>query len=486
MRTTRILVAALGVATLGCFGQSGIEPPVDRIFLPSTVLTSGDGRWLYVVNSNADLRYNAGTVAAFDLNLVAADRQGFETPCASNDFLPTGKPSRFCCRDVFDHRIRNCDERAYVQGDNTIGIGSFGSGIVAQSFVRSGVPVERLFVSVRGDPSITFVDAAQTPSGPKFSCNGTLENPRPSGRGALCGDAFKIESAMLSAVGEPPTKTLLPQEPFSLALDQGRSLLFVGHTTGGVSLVDVCAPETMRLPQLLSVNEFVFADRGRHGVTGVVVTDTVGRNSPVYSISSSATVIGENYLSRPSQAGCAGVPNLHLVSSRGLQVAAFLPRDSDMRGLLIQPDESRAFLLHRTTDNPGSGFPTASAVTRLSILQNAVGEREFVATATVEVGAGPMEMRMHDAGRGQKLFVPCFESGQVYVVDPETTKLDSIIDIGRGPSSIAFSPTDPRIAFVAGFADNNVSVIDLDPKSANEYRVVQRIGFPRAATRNPK
>ena len=38
---------------------------------------------------------------------------------------------------------------------------------------------------------------------------------------------------------------------------------------------------------------------------------------------------------------------------------------------------------------------------------------------------------------------------------------------------------DRTVAYVAGFANNNVSVLDLKPGSPTEYRVVQRIGFPR-------
>jgi hypothetical protein len=35
------------------------------------------------------------------------------------------------------------------------------------------------------------------------------------------------------------------------------------------------------------------------------------------------------------------------------------------------------------------------------------------------------------------------------------------------------------------FANNNVAVVDLQPGSNTEFRVVQRIGFPRPATTAP-
>ena len=64
------LVAALVVSPIlgGCsLHQAGVEPPDNRIFFPSGGIVDPDGKWLYVVNSNSDLRYNAGTVVVVDL-----------------------------------------------------------------------------------------------------------------------------------------------------------------------------------------------------------------------------------------------------------------------------------------------------------------------------------------------------------------------------------------------------------------------------------
>jgi DNA-binding beta-propeller fold protein YncE len=91
-------------------------------------------------------------------------------------------------------------------------------------------------------------------------------------------------------------------------------------------------------------------------------------------------------------------------------------------------------------------------------------------------------MQFHDAGRGSLLYITCFEGGQIYVVDPQALLVVAIIEVGHGPTALRFSPTDPTIAFVADYADNNLSVIDLDPGSPTEYAVVQRLGFPHAVT----
>ena len=91
-------------------------------------------------------------------------------------------------------------------------------------------------------------------------------------------------------------------------------------------------------------------------------------------------------------------------------------------------------------------------------------------------------MQYHNAGRGQLIFITCYEGGEIYVVDPKVPLVVAIIEAGHGPVGLTFSPADPTIAYVAGYADNNVSVIDLSPGSPTEYMVVQRIGFPHAVT----
>jgi DNA-binding beta-propeller fold protein YncE len=54
--------------------------------------------------------------------------------------------------------------------------------------------------------------------------------------------------------------------------------------------------------------------------------------------------------------------------------------------------------------------------------------------------------------------------------------------VGRGPSGLVFDK--PRkVAYVVGFGDNNISVIDLMPGRTTEYSVIQRIGFPRTSPR---
>jgi YVTN family beta-propeller protein len=87
-------------------------------------------------------------------------------------------------------------------------------------------------------------------------------------------------------------------------------------------------------------------------------------------------------------------------------------------------------------------------------------------------------MQWHDAGRGKHIYVTCYDEGQIYVVDPDELMVIAIIDAGAGPTSLAFSPIDPGVAYVASYANSHLSVIDLLPGSPTENHVVLRIGLP--------
>src|SRR4029078_418967 len=138
-----------------------------------------NGRWLYVVNSNSDLRFNDGTLAAIDLSWVDGDRNlpgawgnlptdHYNYPSSSPGLPPQGAPthSAYCCWDMLDRNVLNCDERGYIK--SAVKIGSFGSAIDVQQVTPGSDPagdprVSRLFVGVRGNASITWADVHRQP-----------------------------------------------------------------------------------------------------------------------------------------------------------------------------------------------------------------------------------------------------------------------------------------------------------------------------------
>jgi YVTN family beta-propeller protein len=446
-------------------------------------------RWLYVVNSNSDLRYNTGTVLAIDAEAAATDRgpdRDWAT-CPGPVFVPRrSNPPRFCCRDYFDRGILNCDERAYVRSDATVRIGSFGGTARLQTWRNEGGDLgRRLFIAVRGDPSVTHLDVSLDAAGrASLRCGGSASSSGASGPGAtLCGSPSQIQK-----VGRGDDEVRLPEEPFTLALDETLGLLYVGHLAapantgelGGVSVIDVCGAEQGRAPQLTSFTRRIFTTGENQSVTSLTLSSPGDPRASIFATSRTYPEIAE-LVPRGAATGRCGAATgqsqgVSLVPGLPIFSSAFSLRAAEIRSFIVPPETpDRAYVLYRDTSTRDSP-PVITVIDRSS---SGSADRRNRPIQIVEVCSGATEMQRHDTGRGERLFVTCFESGQIYVVDPEPLTVTDVITVGRGPNTLVFSPTDPGLAYVAGFADNNVAVLDLHPGSPTEYRVIQRIGFPR-------
>ena len=515
-----LLVVAIGG---GCsFGESGIAPPANRIFLPAGIAADPDDSFLYVVNSNSDLRFNAGTVVAVDLNKAASTlAQSRVTPdpsqpppwppmCVKTRFSRTEPVlDTYCCRDMLDSNIINCNEPQFLQSDATIQIGSFGGAIQLQRYVRdpsnpSSEAVRRLFVAVRAEPSITFADAtiadvANADGGAQkvvsMRCTGPKQNGSAQPINAFCDDTWKVRRPG----GVTPGALVLPEEPHVLALDTMIGALYVGHLTvaanseiqgGGVSTLDVSDPQSessvrfaglvrntflpISLPQAVAALSLAPAASPQAPVD---CTDPLNPQPGirVYATARYSTAIGGMVLSTPSAACDSLLPtsqerDLTLVPSESFYSSVFLPHGADIRGILFSDDGTRAFVLHRN-DAESTANPAALVVL------DRHGSPANTPIDVLQVCSGPTAMQMHPAVRG-RIYITCYDDGQIYVVDPDALVVTSIIEVGAGPTSLVFSQVDAGVAYVASFANSHLSVIDLAPGSPTENHVVMRIGLP--------
>jgi DNA-binding beta-propeller fold protein YncE len=81
-----------------------------------------------------------------------------------------------------------------------------------------------------------------------------------------------------------------------------------------------------------------------------------------------------------------------------------------------------------------------------------------------------------DGGAGERAFVSCFLSGEVYVIDPRgASAVEAVISVGRAPFAMVAAESR-QLLFVSTFLEESIAVIDLDPTSSTFYRVVMRIG----------
>ncbi|HEY5324574.1 MAG TPA: hypothetical protein VIK58_17225, partial [Caldimonas sp.] len=250
-----------GAAASGCgLNQAGIEPPSDRIFYPGAIGVDSTGRFLYVINSNADLRFNDGTAVAIRLGIEdAPDAQGTgvsdvresarpagggapQKPreiCPDSKFVnPVSGPPDFCCWDTLDHNILNCDERQFMVPGASVMVGSFGSALQLQRLqdgtINQPAHRQRLLAAVRGNASVTWIDATVSDdlSGVSFACR----DGAPDGAFVECDLDHRV-SEQDTAHGQATVlqdPVLLPEEPYALAIDESQQLLYVGHLRGGL------------------------------------------------------------------------------------------------------------------------------------------------------------------------------------------------------------------------------------------------------------
>jgi hypothetical protein len=520
MRLRSALIAAVAsAAAIGCgLNQEGIAPPPDRIFYPGAILVEPDlSRWLFVLNSNSDLRFNDGTLVAVDLDLARAvyDKArpaGGAKPasddkkdvCSMIGFInPISMPGTTCCWDALDHEVLDCDERQFVEKSATVRVGSFGSALARMKAIPEipamdgmvGRPARApiLLAGVRGNDSITWIEETAAPDSIALGC------APGSGPNAFveCDDVHRV-----TATTDPPGPTdisptvLLPEEPYALAVDDAQELLYVGHLRNGYLSSVNLATST---PKLIGPFPGIFPVdiNGSAGVTSLTLTAQGINSGRVYAASRFVPRAGAF---APISFGPTADPNQPSLTPIQIEAAkaddnkdSFLTNagdvfvsplpGSEIRGIQVIPEMHRTFLLQRTppvllgfdTTNPGNN----------------------VAADILEMCNGPTFLDVNppyvpgDTRGNKMLFVTCFEAGEVYVVDPYVPQLVAIIEVGRGPSGLAFSPpaAPPAApdagarAYVVGFGSNNVSVIDLDSNSPTQYHVIQRIGFPNPVPR---
>ena len=505
-------------ATACALNQQGVPPPLDRISFPGSALADPDGRWLYVANSNADLRFNNGTLVALDLEAAAADRSAKWQVCPGADYVRADSDPAPCCWDYLDHSILDCDERKYIPQDSTIEIGSFSAGMAFQPFTEPKCPAAtasvssdqanfnapqdrhdcnthcpgdsvdgRLFIGVRGDSSLTYVDTTRVADpmlgtrphfstcpdvGPLSACR-VLNMPGPVG---------------LTPPGSTPAVTLVPDEPYALALNASQDLLYIGHlrgdvnhpNTGGISLFDVSRPAsgastTTNIPQYAGSSGALFpADaNGNFGVTSLTL-----RGDQVYA-SSRYTASAVNVIPSLDAPSCPPQDPTTITLSPGSDAYASPLVGTEIRGIQFLAN-NRAFVLQRTP--PALvGFDMSNADTASPNFPSDI----------IETCTSPTFLQSYDTGEGLRLYVTCFDAGQIYVFDPTIPRLVTVIDAGRGPAGLAFAPrvqnprapTGQQLAFIVGFTLNDVAVLDLTPGSDTQYHVIQRFGFPSLVPR---
>jgi hypothetical protein len=300
----------------------------------------------------------------------------------------------------------------------------------------------------------------------------------------------------------------LPPEPYALAIDDPSHLLFVGHLQGAVSLIDLGAKDfegtpndpsvpgdtgKPQVPNLINLNTGVLPgdSRGATGVTSLTIRPSYGCGKEVFA-TSRYLPLSRSFVTYGLKRGPDCTPNRDdgSVSDEGLVI---IPTGATYgTGLTGSDTRGIEFVNGNFADldpNDSTQYDRVFLIQRFPPTLVGIDTATQLPLSTMEICQGPTNMTQPRDQEGKPLFgipllfITCYDSGELYVVDPSGPRIRSVIPLGREPITTVFDPTDATRAYVIGFGGNNVSVVDLDPFSPTHDRVIQRIGYPSAVPR---
>lgn len=483
------MVGALGVAAAdGCYNPgAGQDPDDHRLYFPVGIALSQSKRSLFVINSNFDLRFNSGTVQAYDLARIITDVRMCE---ASRGAIPASVPDNCLSTDASGFATAS------------VRIGAFGADIVSTPRYTfdstSAKPFDsskgRLMVPVRGDATLTLIDYEEpAPGQVTLTCS---LGAKPNSFGTICDSGWRIGGAP-----SEPREITLEGEPFSVAVPQwpagdpgnelvrSRGIAAVVHqTSGDVSLVvgvnSEGAPPQAKLAFTLgglagggtSVTALDIFDKGQPFVPRFLVTNITQSNVFVVS-----------YF------GDRGSPD-----RSGLQIADVVPIQTnssgyDTRGVIVDPpnaDETnpdgtlrptRVFLTNRSPSSMivGEWSPDTR---RLHFFENVpmpIGPSRLVRASFPALEPDGKTIRHHT-----RIYAAAFDARAIVSYDPETRRVSNVIRTGKGPYAMTVmvcSPDSPcgddtssRLLFVTNFTESTVQVVELDPKKFDRWPGVDK------------
>lgn len=425
----------LGLGLGACTASSDeVRPPETELFFPTGVAISPDDQYLFVTSANSDLRYDSGTVTAIDVELVSN---------ALNTFRTTGGLDAGCSVVQDGTGALSCAESAFLIGGAAVRIGNFTAALGIQDLGNQNL---RILVPVRGDPSVTWID--WNGADRSMSCGG--------GQGfELCDDAHR-----LTRLRNDEDLPEIPEEPYAIYVDSVAQFAAVTHLRSGtVTLVDSPAAGT---PVLADAVSGLFAGQapGTTGIAGRVA----GADNILYVQSRAEDRIQMMTVARQDGAPPFLVPVEHFfLNSVGSGNAG---PSSDSRGVVFGSGGDRAYMINR--------FPPSMMVYDTSI--DEVGQPANRLVTAVDVCREASAVALADSGDGDRVYVSCFQNGELYSIDPRGRGIvEAVTTLGRGPFGVAAAPSR-RLLFVSTFVDNSIAVVDIDPVSADRYRVVMRIG----------
>lgn len=434
--------------------NAGDDPPEGLLYMPAGVLLStppsaDEGpRHLFVVNANFDLRYNAGSLQAYDLDAVDAAI----AKCADRDQL-----GATTCQ--IDSQKVLTDE-VLVPSLTT--------------YMTAASDRSRIYISSRTDMNLTVIDLDESRDRP-LSCGDS--NRRCDEKHMSWTDPL-ADSRDVSIPPEPVGITAGSARDIAPGDDTGieGQFVMIAHRGGDVTaFLDRGRGTQLELQDVLAIGGSTHPIKEPTGITfdpttHLAYVSVYARGTLDIGAKKLLARVGVSPASNsdePSTLYDAGVVTLEGVSLgrnlHGVAINEFNPGEAlvvsrapasimwvDMAGPLSgQSDPTQAFVRHTTTIG---GSPSR-------VVSGALGDRKLVV-------------------------VSCFDSREIFILDADTAETLSVVHNLSGPFEVALDSARKRL-YVADFRSSVIRILDLAPllDGASETvptgRIIATLGRPQ-------
>jgi DNA-binding beta-propeller fold protein YncE len=525
----------------------GLDQPDDALSYPNALALSLGERpdFLYVANTNFDIRYNSASVQSYGLEaLEGALRAG---NCRSvqryagwdGGVRSVADNTRYQAAALDAGVLDAGDRGAPVSPDDAglsddagalpaAGDGGFDAGSALDAGAGAIAVPDEFVVSELGNPRGTICDGVFDPSAPDC-CFDTPEE-----RNMLRLGQFKIDS-FAQGIGVSPNgkrvyvpvasrNTLVyldvddkggfscgdatetcrrgprikgndddPQDSFPGSL----SSMGIGKLSDLIT-PGSAAPSNPNATYVATTHELggfgLFIDNGAtvdSAQAGEPVLESVGRNLPdrprsvVADPSKKLLYVASANVSAISRLSVRVDPDPDLANGEvrepGPRELVYqtipitvngLAQSSDARDLAVDPkDPSRLYVLVRGTQQ---------SIAFLQLDRTAVGTGARLIDA-VRIGEGPSRLLYITVGDHPFLLVSCYDAKEIYIIDPATRRLVTVVRSFSGPFEMAYDGAR-KLLHVTDFRASVLRVVDLAglvDKTQPPPRVIATIGTPR-------
>jgi len=514
---TRLRSILLLLLAGGCFPSGeGIAPRTEQLYFPVGLALDETASHLYIVSSDFDLQFNAGSVQSWDLVNLRAIVQRIidEDQCFNLKGDPVGRqPSGYQvlypgpCSPI-RHYVTPNDPNNADAADilvDTVEIGAFATDVIHRVRPVDALPGEagRLFIPVRGDATLHWIDV---------TADGEL----------LCGQASQPGACdLVHRSGDDPAAEntrglrMLP-EPYGVDADERAEVVLVSNQTAGAaglflndwttgpryeftlsgladrpigvsSLPEPWAVPALGLPHLPA---FLIGFRNAAWVSLARVYFDDGADPP------------RPYAKVPNRASV--LTNSSGIDSRGMAVDGSARRTEERRcaqrfGLddaaATDPESAQAAgPEYAQCVQTASAVPLDVFITNRSPASLVIGQsRPAIAdvasndlpifNTSVALSLGPTRVVVGDVvnvdgNRERRAFAISFDSRRITIYDPTRHRVEAEISTGRGPQAFAVDP-EHGLGYIAHFTDSYIGVVDLDQRRPNTYAtIVASFGEP--------